>query len=142
MSALGIWNNRYEGGPCYAACMETFTLYLQSYLVIILQSSIVGKDAIMEQEESMILKAEMRLVECAKGIQLKPCGLVLANCNSLMICEYIVKCSQPILKIFIELVLQGSGDKNIDYQLNTNQHISFILLLTYFGAYLVHHTIV
>jgi len=26
MSALGIWNNRYEGGPCYAACMETFTL--------------------------------------------------------------------------------------------------------------------
>ena len=27
MSATGIWNNRYEGGPCYAACMETFTLY-------------------------------------------------------------------------------------------------------------------
>lgn len=26
MSALGPWNNRYEGGPCYAACMETFVL--------------------------------------------------------------------------------------------------------------------
>lgn len=28
MSALGAWNNRYEGGPCYAACMETFVLYV------------------------------------------------------------------------------------------------------------------
>lgn len=28
MSALGAWNSRYEGGPCYAACMETFVLYV------------------------------------------------------------------------------------------------------------------
>ena len=31
MSALGIWNNRYEGGECYAACMETYTLYISIY---------------------------------------------------------------------------------------------------------------
>ena len=30
MSSLGIWNNRYEGGTCYAACMETFVLYFFS----------------------------------------------------------------------------------------------------------------
>jgi hypothetical protein len=27
MSAIGIYNTRYDGGECYAACMETYTLY-------------------------------------------------------------------------------------------------------------------
>lgn len=51
MSALGIWNNRYEGGPCYAACMETFTLYKSIKLVIILLLLFAGKDVIMPLEE-------------------------------------------------------------------------------------------
>ena len=51
MSALGIWNNRYEGGPCYAACMETFTLYIPHYLATILQSPSAGKAATTLQDE-------------------------------------------------------------------------------------------
>lgn len=79
MSALGIWNNRYEGGPCYAACMETFTLYLSSYVAITLQFNIAGEVAIMEQEELMILKEEMKQPKCAKDIQLNQCTQELAN---------------------------------------------------------------
>lgn len=74
MSALGIWNNRYEGGPCYAACMETFTLYLLAYLVITLPSNTAGEDATTAQEELMTPKAETKLPKCAKDILLNLCG--------------------------------------------------------------------
>lgn len=73
MSALGIWNNRYEGGPCYAACMETFTLYFLSYSATILPSNIAGGAAITEQEELMTLKAEMRLQKCANATPPNQC---------------------------------------------------------------------
>ena len=44
----GGHRNRYEGGPCYAACMETFTLYILYNIAIIHQLSTVGEDAILE----------------------------------------------------------------------------------------------
>ena len=69
MSALGIWNNRYEGGPCYAACMETFVLYFRLYSVIIHQSLSAGKVVIMPQEESTIIRVETRLEECVNVLQ-------------------------------------------------------------------------
>jgi hypothetical protein len=79
MSALGIWNNRYEGGPCYAACMETFTLYLLTYSVITPPSNTAGEAATTEQEELMTLKAETRPPECVKGTLLNRCGHSLAS---------------------------------------------------------------
>lgn len=54
MSALGIWNSRYEGGECYAACMETFTLYLLFDSAITQPSSTAGEDVITELVESMM----------------------------------------------------------------------------------------
>lgn len=51
MSAIGIYSTRYEGGECYAACMETYTLYLSSYIAITLQSQFVGRAATMLSEE-------------------------------------------------------------------------------------------
>ena len=76
MSALGIWNNRYEGGPCYAACLETFTLYsINNNLAITHLFNIAGKDATMELEELMMIKAEMKLLACASVTLLKLCGL-------------------------------------------------------------------
>ena len=70
MSAIGIWNNRYEGGPCYAACMETFTLYFLYYPATILPFNTAGGAAITVQEELMTLKAEMRHPKCANVIPL------------------------------------------------------------------------
>ena len=81
MSALGIWNNRYEGGPCYAACMETFTLYLHNNLAIILPFNIAGKAAITELAELMTHRAEMKRLACANVILVRPCGPELENFN-------------------------------------------------------------
>ncbi len=85
MSALGIWNNQYEGGPCYAACMETFTLYVFHHIVIILQYSTVGKDAIMELAGSMTLRGEMKLPGCARDTLLNLCGPSLGSCSPSLI---------------------------------------------------------
>ena len=65
MSALGIWNNRYEGGPCYAACMETFTLYISKYLATILQSPSAGKVVTMPQDELATTREDNKQGECA-----------------------------------------------------------------------------
>ena len=66
MSAIGPWNNRYEGGPCYAACMETFTLYPSFHSATTPPSPSAGKAVTMELEESTTTKAEIRHVECVK----------------------------------------------------------------------------
>ena len=71
MSAIGPWNNRYEGGPCYAACMETFTLYSSTYLATILQLLSAGKVVTMEQVESTMRMEETRLRGCVKDLQLR-----------------------------------------------------------------------
>ena len=81
MSALGIWNNRYEGGPCYAACMETFTLYLFVYQATILLSQSAGKAATMPREESTMIRGETRLEECANVSLQSRWVLKLANCR-------------------------------------------------------------
>ena len=79
MSAIGIWNNRYEGGPCYAACMETFTLYFYFYPVTILQFNIAGEAVTMVQEELMTLKAEIKHPKCANDTQQNQCSQELVN---------------------------------------------------------------
>ena len=81
MSALGIWNNRYEGGPCYAACMETFTLYLTHYLAIILQSPSAGKAVTMLLDELMMTREETKLVECVNVLLQNQWELRLVSCR-------------------------------------------------------------
>jgi hypothetical protein len=81
MSALGIWNNRYEGGPCYAACMETFTLYLSIYQATILPSQSAGKAATMPQDELMMTRDANKLEECANVLLQSRWVLKLANCR-------------------------------------------------------------
>jgi hypothetical protein len=81
MSALGIWNNRYEGGPCYAACMETFTLYIQKYLAIILQSPSAGKVVIMPQDVLMMTREDNKQEECAKDSLQSRWVLKWASCR-------------------------------------------------------------
>jgi len=118
MSALGIWNNRYEGGPCYAACMETFTLYLLPHLVTILPSSTAGEAATMEQAESTMPRAGKRPAKCARDTPPRPCGPSLANSNKLKISECIAKCFPQLHRIFTGRVLQGSGVKDTDVKFN------------------------
>lgn len=79
MSALGVWNNRYEGGPCYAACMETFVLYVSAHLAITLQFLFAGKDAIMPREESTILNFDKKPKKCANDLPLSQWVLRRAN---------------------------------------------------------------
>jgi hypothetical protein len=81
MSALGIWNNRYEGGPCYAACMETFALYLSDYLATIPLLPSAGKAAIMAQVVLMTKKVELKPKKCANDSLLSQWLLKLENCN-------------------------------------------------------------
>lgn len=85
MSALGIWNNRYEGGPCYAACMETFTLYPSAYLATIPLLLSAGRDAITQQDESTPTRDEWRHRECANDSQLRRCLSSKGNFNPLLI---------------------------------------------------------
>lgn len=86
MSALGIWNNRYEGGECYAACMETFALYEWLVIIVITHRSLfVGKDVIMGQVESMIPRVGNKLKECVRDSRLSRCGLELGNWRKSMI---------------------------------------------------------
>jgi len=81
MSALGIWNNRYEGGPCYAACMETFTLYFFIYQATILPLQSVGKAATMPRDELTMTREENKLEECANVSLQSQWVLKLVNCR-------------------------------------------------------------
>jgi hypothetical protein len=112
MSALGIWNNRYEGGPCYAACMETFTLYVSFYPATIPLFNIVGRAVITEPEELMILKEETKHPECAKDTPLSPCGPEPRSSSRLRISVSIVRCSPLLLRISTEPVWPESGGKD------------------------------
>jgi len=114
MSALGIWNNRYEGGPCYAACMETFALLHLFNSATIPQLLFAGRVVIMEQVESMMKRVVSKLKKCASVSQLNQWLLRWENSNQSRICVFIRKCFRPFLKIYIVLVLLELGDRDID----------------------------
>lgn len=73
MSALGVWNNRYEGGPCYAACMETFTLYSFLHAATIPPLPSAGKGATMALAASTHRRAGQKPSACARDLPLNPC---------------------------------------------------------------------
>lgn len=114
MSALGIWNSRYEGGPCYAACMETFTLYSFINKVIIHQLPSAGRDVITRQAELTNKREGCKPKGCANDLPLRQCQWSMVNLSQLLTCGCIHKCFQPSLKIFIGLALLEFEDKDID----------------------------
>ena len=69
MSALGAWNSRYEGGPCYAACMETFVLYVCNHSATTPRSQFAGRAATTPMGESMMMRAGTGPGRCANVSQ-------------------------------------------------------------------------
>lgn len=114
MSALGIWNNRYEGGPCYAACMETFTLYFPFYAATIPPSPSAGRDVITEQVASTRRRAESRPSACASASRLKPWPWRRASWRLWLTWECTRRCFPPFLKISTGPVSPAFADRDID----------------------------
>lgn len=124
MSALGIWNNRYEGGPCYAACMETFTLYFFSHKATIPPLQSAGRVATMQLAEWMNQLEEMRQNVCAKDLPLSLWQQKLDNLSQLLISESTQKCSPLSLKISTGPVLLAFDARDTDNIINTKLSFS------------------
>jgi hypothetical protein len=119
MSALGIWNNRYEGGPCYAACMETFTLYSLAYLATTPPSPSAGRDATTPRDESTPIRVGPKRRGCARDSRRNQWQCSRANLNPSLIWESTPRCFQPSLKIFTERASQVSADRDIDLSIKS-----------------------
>ena len=115
MSAIGAWNNRYEGGPCYAACMETFALYLSwnSAITHLLLSA--GRAVTTPLEEWIVMKVGRKRERCAKGSPLSLSSLMLDNCRQSKIWECTQRCSRLNLKVYTGLVWQAFAGNATDY---------------------------
>jgi len=72
MSAIGAWNNRYEGGPCYAACMETFALYVSRHSATTRLLPSAGRAATTLMGGPTMTRAGTRPGGCAKGSPASP----------------------------------------------------------------------
>ena len=94
MSALGIWNNRYEGGPCYADCMETFTLYFCPHPATTPPSPSAGRDATTALAASTRNRADRRRAVCASASPPSQWVHRLGSLNELLTSECTPKCSQ------------------------------------------------
>lgn len=71
----GAHKNRYEGGLCYAACMETFTLYAPNNSATTHRLRAAGRVAIYAtgRVNDPVLRKKQRI--CASAILRGLCGL-------------------------------------------------------------------
>ena len=144
MSSIGIYNTRYEGGECYAACMETYTLYLSSWnLATTLPSPSAGKDAIMLSAESTTPKAGMKPKECANDSPPSPCSPEPASSITSKTSESTAKCSPLAPIISTELAYQVSEDRNterhlITININSSNAIHLLIISIFHFIYLFH----
>jgi hypothetical protein len=120
MSALGIWNNRYEGGPCYAACMETFTLYFYIHIAITPPSPSAGKDATMEQAGSTPIREEQKPSVCANDSPLSPCQSNRVSLSQSLTCGCTPRCFPQFPKISTGLASPASAGRDIDLSLQSS----------------------
>lgn len=98
--------------------MQHACKHLPCILLIILatihQLLFAGKGVIMQLDESIHKRVELKLKGCVSDSQRNQWLSRRVNSSPSPICEYIRKCSQPYHKIYIELAWLAFEDKDID----------------------------